>query len=432
MPLVAALALAGCFVGAIACQQALGIDAEVRVQPRGNSVACGLPLKRGACQECLEERCCAQARECAQDSACAAYETCLNGCGADYACRARCIIDHPIGSVDAIPALDTCAVTSCEAPCGLSCGSVTSPSEPDAASDCQQCLAAHACSVSEACGRDVACQTIARCVQGCSTFDCQTACIDGRDASPEFLSLAFAGASTCYSACDIGHYWECVGHVTNPLAKAKSTFTATILDADSSKGLDGLTVKACEPGDTACASPLATGTSDANGVVTLALDLAPTPYGFHGYFEISSTSPTFVPYLYFLSFPLSEPKAAATLVLLSQSSFQNLVSLVNVPIDKDRGTVAVVVTDCLLTGAPDVVVAADGIDGATQERYLDGSFLSNTATATDRSGLVMFLNAPLGLVSVRATPRSIGRVSSRTSVFVKPGTISLVQANPSP
>jgi hypothetical protein len=75
---------------------------------------------------------------------------------------------------------------------------------------------------------------------------------------------------------------------------------------------------------------------------------------------------------------------------------------------------------------------ADGIDGATHERYLDGNFLSNTATATDRSGLAMFLDAPPGAVNLRATPRAIGRVSSRASVFVRAATISLVQANPSP
>ena len=427
-----AIAFVGCIAGAVACQQVLGIDGAVTVEP-SESVACGLRLKRGTCQACIEQKCCDQARTCGKDLACAGYESCLLGCGADYACRSQCSVDHIIGNVADVPALDTCAVTSCENECGIVCGAVTSLSAPDAAAGCQDCIAAHACSAAEACGQSVDCQGIARCLTSCPTYDCQTACIDGRDAATAlFTSTVFTGASTCYAACGIGSYWGCVGRVSRPIAKDRNIlFTVTLVDSAQRTGLAGLAVKACEVGDGACSSPLASGTTDAKGTVTLPLTVQPsTAYGFQGFLDISS--PAIVPYLFFLSFSLSEPHASIELPLLTTAGLANLVSLAGVTLDPARGHLAAVANDCLLNGAPNVVVDADGIDATTQRRYLDGSFLSSSATTTDRSGLVFFLNAPPTAIALRATPRAIDRVSGRASVFVRAGTLSLVQVNPSP
>ena len=237
---------------------------------------------------------------------------------------------------------------------------------------------------------------------------------------------------TCYAACGIGSYWGCVGRVSRPIAKDRNIlFTVTLVDSAQRTGLAGLAVKACEVGDGACSSPLASGTTDAKGTVTLPLTVQPsTAYGFQGFLDISS--PAIVPYLFFLSFSLSEPHASIELPLLTTAGLANLVSLAGVTLDPARGHLAAVANDCLLNGAPNVVVDADGIDATTQRRYLDGSFLSSSATTTDRSGLVFFLNAPPTAIALRATPRAIDRVSGRASVFVRAGTLSLVQVNPSP
>jgi hypothetical protein len=419
---------------AVACQQILGIDGTVTVQAPSDSVACDLPLAPGACQACLEQSCCPQARECAKDPACAGYESCTTRCGADYTCRAHCSADHLIGNVSNVPAIDTCAVKNCESACGIACGAFTSPAPPDAAAACQDCVSAHACSATETCGQDLDCEWVGRCVASCTTYDCQTTCIAARGdaASDEFFAAAYAGAATCYSACGVGGYWECVGRVAYPFAKASTiTLTATFRDSSQHTGVAGLNVKACQNGDTACASPVTTGTTDANGSVVLVFPSIPANhYGFAGYLDV--TSPQIVPYLFFFSFPLSEPQANINLPVLTPASLANLVSLVGGPLDPTRGQVAATASDCFLNPAPDVVFDADGIDAMTEKRYLDGAFLSNTATATDRSGFVFFLNAPVNAIRLRATPRTLGRVSSGTSVFVRPGTVSYTQASPTP
>ena len=74
----------------------------------------------------------------------------------------------------------------------------------------------------------------------------------------------------------------------------------------------------------------------------------------------------------------------------------------------------------------------DGIDGMTTQSYGSGSYLSPTATATDGSGVGFFLNAPATAITLTATPVAIGRVSARTSIFVRPGALSLVWASPTP
>jgi len=404
-----------------------GADAEAGAQ----GMACGLAVDAGGCQVCVAASCCGQAATCAADPACAALESCLLGCGGDYGCRATCGIAHPVGDTTDVPTLDTCVAAHCNGACGMVCGTADSFTSPDAADGCQTCMAAN-CATVMACASDLQCELTEHCASSCATQDCRNACLLTDDAG--FVSMAFAQAA-CLPACQIGRDWRCVGKVAFPFAKA-TTSVATLLvtDGATSSPLQGLSVSACEAGEDPCSS-LATGTTDAQGSVTLQLpDLAPDSVGFDGYFEITSTAqpPSIVPFLYFLSYPLSEAHATLQVGVQSSANLQSLVALVGVTLDMTHGIIAVSATDCLLLPSPGVTIAADPTDSETRLIYVANGVLSATATSTDLSGGAFFLNASAQMVSVAVTPIGLGRVSSQTSLFVRAGAISFIEALPTP
>ena len=99
------------------------------------------------------------------------------------------------------------------------------------------------------------------------------------------------------------------------------------------------------------------------------------------------------------------------------------------------GHVAVGAVDCLISNASDVVVTAttgSGVDLSAQRYYLAGGALSKTATATDLTGYAFFFNVPPGSVTITATPRALGRVSSTQIINVRANTVSSVVALPTP
>jgi hypothetical protein len=212
-----------------------------------------------------------------------------------------------------------------------------------------------------------------------------------------------------------------------------SDLTLSVNESTTGSPVVGAIAKACHREDLTCANPISTGSTDASGKVTLALPDAPAAgYGFQGYFDISSPQQAMVHYLYFLSFPLSEPHAQLAMLVLTPGALDGMVAVAHVTLDPTRGQVAVVAQDCLLTGAPGVSFAADAIDAQTRELYFIASELSTTATATDSSGLAFFFNVPPGSLTIRATPKAVGTVSSTASLYVQPGALSFVQAIPTP
>ena len=423
--LAASLALVA--IAAVACEQALSIDGPVVVAPHE---ACGLPLS-GSCQACVASACCTQASACAGEPSCLAHESCMLGCGTDYACRARCEAANPVAFPSSVPAVDTCIAQKCEAPCGVSCGVNSSFAAPDAAALCQSCIAANICDTAIACAGDLTCEEILRCGLACTTFDCQTACITRYDGGA-FANYQFALASSCLTQCQFGSFWACVGRVSWPFAKS-AVQTATLILTDSITGapLAGVVAKSCERNDETCASPFGTGTTDANGKVTLTLPPTSTSrFGFGGYFDLAP--PGSLPYLVFTAAPLSEPDAVLQTTMLSLSAFQNMTSGVGVTLDPSRGHVAVGATDCVLVPASGVEFSAQGIDAETKLFYYGSGSLDPAAKATEVSGLAFLFNVPAGIVTLQATPKSLGRVSSTEVVFTRPGALSTIATPPTP
>jgi hypothetical protein len=434
----------------LACQQLLSIDGSVRVASpdagfdvgtdgdAGDLAACGIPIPAGGCQSCVAAQCCAQATACASDPACLALESCLLGCGSDYACRATCIEANLVGAQTDAPTLDTCVAVHCPDECGLVCGLSGSYVEPDAAQGCQECIRGEACPASQACTTDLGCQLTGHCAYACSTPDCSLACLAQSTNAGAFIGSALAVGRACATPCRVGHFWHCVGTVSWPFAKGTTqSASLTLSDPDSNHNgarYAGSIVKACGTADQACGTVLGSATSDASGVATVPLAALPPPpvWGFSGYFDIESPSGAAVPFLYFLAFPLSETTALLTAPIPTTSDFQQSMALVHVTPIPGRGHITVTAEDCLFIPAADVTVTVDGIDSQVTVAYVSGSLPSTTATQTDASGSVWFYNVLPGTYTLHVTPKDLGRLSSTAHVLVRQDTVSFVAAIPTP
>jgi hypothetical protein len=415
---------------AVACQQALGIDGTVNV----STDACGLALGAGDCRACVASKCCAEATACAGDPGCGPVESCALACGSDYTCRAQCSAEHP-SSGDALAVMDHCAVTSCSAECGISCDLLHGLAPPAAATACSQCLFANDCSAAQKCFSDLECIRSAYCLGGCSTRDCQEACLFDTDGGLALASFGLGLGSHCVSACSYGSNWSCAGKVTYPLPKTETIrLTLTVQDMLSHMVFPGIEVKACDMLDLTCAAPIAAGTTDSSGNVVLDLgNLGPT-VGFAGYFDLSSPSSEILPYLAYLNFPLTEPTAQLTVGVPSSKTYQQLVATSGITPDPNAATVIAFVADCALIPAAGVAVTAGGFEGgAAVERYLNGGSLAAGPTATDALGIVFFFDVPGNAqVSLQATPNGVGRSLSHVQVSTRPKTVSGTFANPTP
>jgi hypothetical protein len=105
-------------------------------------------------------------------------------------------------------------------------------------------------------------------------------------------------------------------------------------------------------------------------------------------------------------------------------AFSASLQLIDVTQIPTRGWIAMYVHDCLDSPAPDVKIAMSPDDQGITEYYAVGS------DATPSSGAAIFLNVPPGLVTLTATPATLGDASIQITVNVAAGTETAVNAFP--
>ena len=180
---IVALAAIG---GGLSCRQIVGVTDNPPTDL--TTSACGLRYGTTTCTSCASASCCNEATACAASSVCVAFETCLADCSqGDFACRARCQIDRPVGTSSEVSALSACLVSHCENDCGLTCGALAGWAvEPDTAVAFQNCMAStsSSCARARACARSPACDAVVRCLAACPTDDCVTTCTVSNGADP--------------------------------------------------------------------------------------------------------------------------------------------------------------------------------------------------------------------------------------------------------
>ena len=384
-------------------------------------------MPTGACGSCVTAQCCPQATACAGDPRCLALEACLLACGSDYECRAACVQANPVGDHVDVPALDTCVAASCRGPCGMPCGQAGSyASPPEAGPACQACIqGSNACAPALACATSLDCETVGHCAYSCTTPDCRAACSIEGGADNALILATFTAGALCYEPCRIGHDWTCVHHVVWPDYDAGAlTATLTITDTNNNAAVPGASATGCKAGDDPCTSPVATGVTDDAGVVALPGLPSALVFGFGGHFELAA--PSYVPELFYLAFPLSQPDAQLGLGLFRQTDLTAALAGVNIAPVAGRGHVLAVAEDCLLIPASNVVVTADGLDSQARRIYYAQSSPSLTATSTDPSGWAFFYNVAPGPLTLHAIPNDTGVESSLATVHVRADALSVV------
>lgn len=208
--------------------------------------------------------------------------------------------------------------------------------------------------------------------------------------------------------------WACLGKAEMPSAVALRPsvgLTLAVLDPALQTTPAGLQVRACNRIDVDCMTPALppTGVSS-DGLVHLSLD-----QGFNGFLEI--TSPTIVPFLFFVSRPL-QTERQETLFVIGPGSLQALAGAGDVVLDPARGFLLLRAFDCqgaLVTG---VQVSNDA--GGQPFNFVDG--LPNVgADVTDANGIVGFVNVPIGSVVAQGIEPETEQIAGTVNVVVRQG-----------
>jgi hypothetical protein len=422
----------------LGCRQLVGIGDAPPQGPASLTEAGaegGFTYGQGDCEACVADQCTAQALACARLPSCSALEECMSGCNGDATCRAQCGVDHGLGNDMATPAFEACLAGSCADACGLTCGGLAAVFPPATATACQGCIVQGECASTTACATDPECQAAVRCDFSTHTPDVEEACpVLVMDAGGAPLGTVNTSpiASSCSAECSWGSDWSCVGRVDWPLATLGSIeFDIGIIDIASQAPVDQATVLLCDSTDLTCSAPFARGTTGDAG--TLVLDRPPVKGGILHYLDISS--PSLVPTLVFDVFPISEPRLTTNDGTLTPVELATTASGLGMTLDPTLGILLVYAFDCRLGGGTGVQLSLTGGGPTTKLFYIRNGFPSLTATATDYSGLAVFVNVPVipPTVTINVMPNVLdGGVSGSMEAFTRPGGLSTVYAVPTP
>ncbi len=181
------------------------------------------------------------------------------------------------------------------------------------------------------------------------------------------------------------------------------TIAHTFLYFQSRDPVAGLLVKVCAKSDADCETPLAEGTTEEAGTVTLEMPTAPG--GFAAFLDVSGEGYMGTDFW----FVRTDPEAGlgeGTLSwqALSVQTVNLLTGFVGATLDPECGSVAFLAVDCAGTRAlAGLSVGADNADEASVTLYMTGAIPSVDVTATQGSGVGAVLNLPPGPVVLTGT-----------------------------
>jgi hypothetical protein len=285
-----------------------------------------------------------------------------------------------------------------------------------------------------------------RCSLTYSTYDSMLACAlkyapDASAGSPIAVNaiprpLPTEPGGVCGAECGSGADWTCVGHVTFARPQAGTfTYDITVRLLATGAFVSEVKVEICDAIDAAC-NPVASGTTDPNGRVSLTFNNSSrTGSGLGNYYYIKATSldaasPVIAPTLAYITTPLVQSGAPLTLEVFSPGLplVQNDLMMQQ---DPNLGVMLAFADDCRWDTAPGVQISAAGVDAGAY--YGFGTTSGATATATDNSGDAIFMNVPPGPIELTAKPLALGgTTSSRVNVGVRAGYVTLVALAPTP
>jgi hypothetical protein len=426
---------------ASACRQIVGFDhtpgASGSREPgtRTTATTCNLPYATSDCASCVEAHCCEESAACGAVDACKRQLTCLQACGSEPECRARCGFEAPVSQASVAPTLAACLAGSCETECGLGCGLALrdyGDTQPEIATKCHNCIGANACDSAAACAASADCDGYRRCFATCRAPDCKQACAETHAEGAALDAALLAASTACNDDCARGRNWSCVGRVTG--SKPKSDMVALTVDFFHSTSIEAfanLDIAVCDGQDVQCLHPRAQSKTDAMGRVAFTLqqhgnstNTTVPAFGLDGYVQV--TSPEVNPFFTYWGFAITEPRYRFWIGAPTRAEVDGLLTAYKVSLNPSRGNLIASLLDCEGLSAKNVVVTLEPSDPDTQVGY----GLSPGATETDQDGWALFFNVPEGTVNVTATPSGLGKPSSKKTVNVRVGWTTAIWLSP--
>ncbi|MEZ4444307.1 MAG: hypothetical protein R3B72_34860 [Polyangiaceae bacterium] len=225
-----------------------------------------------------------------------------------------------------------------------------------------------------------------------------------------------------------GNDWSCLGKLG---AKTFSPGTAEghlrVVELQEDAPMPDVLVKVCDASDASCASPLASGTSDAMGLLTLDVTTAVQRY-------LELTGPNMLDVLSFNNGPPASDPFDELVRVISPGTFTIVEALLEVSGDPTRGHAGLQANDCRGDIGVGVSFTIDSADADTVFGYFDPNgapMLGFDRTTSD--GRAAVANIPAGPAVLTATIAATGQVIGTRTFFVRPEAISYpacVEADP--
>lgn len=214
---------------------------------------------------------------------------------------------------------------------------------------------------------------------------------------------------------------------SHPAALASDQVLAVhLVEEYTHLGVGELTVHACDASDDACATPLASATTNDAGVATLVLP--PGAATFDGYIEvIGYEMPT---NLIFFDGRAASDTGFYDLEITTRAALAISQQLAGATLDPQRGLVRIEAHDCAGAAAPGVALAVSTADRATTFAYStgDGTGYSPDGKTTDSTGVAVAFGVKDGGFGVHEAvgQRGVGGALA----FARAGAVSSVVALP--
>ncbi len=233
---------------------------------------------------------------------------------------------------------------------------------------------------------------------------------------------AFAGSICINALCQPEPRWACVDSATEPEPQAAISAGLEVRNLLSGEPMPGVRASLFTQFDFQLSQPLASGTSGADGRMTLTV-----PAGFQGFISLEETG-VIEPTLVYPNLPVTAAEGFGTVLAGSAGQSVGLVSMLHGTPIADRGLLLVQVLDCMQNGAQGGTVAFQGDLEGSIVFYTVGGVASEAATALDETGNAGIVNLKEGLTSVEAMVN--GKSVSSGSALVRPDSATWVTLLP--
>lgn len=233
--------------------------------------------------------------------------------------------------------------------------------------------------------------------------------------------------------------WACLGSVTRGTpTTATAEFYGQVIDGLTREPVPNVDYRLCALADTGCAVPIATGTTDADGVGSATVPLGVS--GFDGYVEL--TVDGYPDVIGFFNPPVIadlSPTSPAQLPIFSDTAVTTLETLSGETVDETRAQLVAIIEDCGGINSTDqgATLVVDTADASSQIFYIeDGAVPVTDATVTFQGGIAGYFNLPAGdtgsETATNVSANFMGTPIDGVDVFMRAGWIHEVILPPAP